>query len=127
MIRVFIGYDSAETVAYNVLSHSIHRNASEPVAITPIMLSQLQSVYHRSQHNLASTEFSFSRFLTPYLCDYGGRLPGDGPITHRPELGVPIPSLQRLAIKQRYKTRFMMVTEDTCADGEKQHDANGWK
>ncbi len=36
MIPIFIGYDSAETVAYHVLSHSIINRASMPVAITPI-------------------------------------------------------------------------------------------
>jgi len=72
MIRVFIGYDSRESVAMHVLSHSIHKRASQPVSITPIMLSQLQGVFNREKHPLQSTEFSFSRFLTPYLCDYQG-------------------------------------------------------
>ena len=31
MIKVFIGYDSKETVAFHVLSHSIHARASQPV------------------------------------------------------------------------------------------------
>ncbi len=72
LIRVFIGYDSSEIVAAHVLAHSIHERASSPVSITPIMLSQLRAVHHRPSHALASTEFSFSRFLTPYLCDYEG-------------------------------------------------------
>lgn len=72
MIKVFIGYDAAEAVAFSALSHSIHSLASEPVSITPIMLSQLQKFHTRDRHQLASTEFSFSRFLTPYLCDYEG-------------------------------------------------------
>lgn len=72
MIRVFIGYDTAETVAFNVLQHSIHERCSQPVSITPIRLSQLQGIYTRSRDPLQSTDFSFSRFLTPYLCDYQG-------------------------------------------------------
>ena len=72
MIRVFIGYDPAEAVAFSVLAHSIHTHASRPVAITPIMLSQLTPIHTRPRHQLASTEFSFSRFLTPFLCDYSG-------------------------------------------------------
>ena len=72
MIRVFIGYDKREDAAFSVLSHSIHRLASEPVSITPVMLSQLRGVYHREPNPLQSTEFSFSRFLTPYLCGYEG-------------------------------------------------------
>ena len=72
MIPVFIGYDSREEVAFSVLSYSIHRHASQPVSITPIMLSQLDGVFARDNHPLQSTEFSFSRFLTPYLAGYTG-------------------------------------------------------
>ncbi len=72
MIRVFIGYDPREAAAFGVLSHSIHARASQPVAIAPLMLSQLQHVYRRRRDPLQSTDFSFSRFLTPYLCDYEG-------------------------------------------------------
>ena len=72
MIRVFVGYDSREAVAFSVLAHSINARASQPVAVTPVMLSQLRGVYRRERNPLQSTDFSFSRFLTPYLCDYQG-------------------------------------------------------
>lgn len=72
MIRVFIGYDSAEEVAFGVLAHSIHARASVPVATAPVMLSQLKSVFQRTHNSLQSTEFSFSRFLTPWLAGYEG-------------------------------------------------------
>jgi len=72
MIRVFIGYDDREAVAYNVLSHSIQRLASEPVAIAPLKLTQLKRILTRERHPLQSTDFSFSRFLTPFLSDYTG-------------------------------------------------------
>ena len=72
MIKVFIGYDSREAVAYSVLAHSIHARASQPVSITPLMLSQLGGIYTRERHPLQTTDFSFTRFLTPYLCDYQG-------------------------------------------------------
>lgn len=72
MIRVFIGFDPRETVAYHVFSHSIMQHASEPVTISPIALNLFRSFYNRQQHMLASTEFSFSRFLVPYLCNYEG-------------------------------------------------------
>lgn len=72
MIRVFIGFDRREVVAFAVLSHSIHARASQPVSIAPLMLSQLRGVFTREPHPLQSTDFSFSRFLTPYLCNYDG-------------------------------------------------------
>ena len=72
MIRVFIGYDSAEEVAFSVLAHSIHARATAPVSTAPVMLSQLKDVFRREHNSLQSTEFSFSRFLTPYLAGYEG-------------------------------------------------------
>jgi hypothetical protein len=72
LIPVFIGFDSRESVAFSVLSHSIQRRASLPVSIAPLMLSQLEGVYKREKHPLQSTEFSFSRFLTPYLSGFVG-------------------------------------------------------
>jgi len=72
MIRVFVGYDPRESIAFSVLSHSIHIRASRPVSITPLMLSQLKGILTRERHPLQSTDFSFSRFLVPFLCDYQG-------------------------------------------------------
>ena len=72
MIHVYIGFDERETAAFHVLCHSIHMHASQPVSITPIMLSQLKGVYMRERNPLQSTDFSFSRFLAPYLADYQG-------------------------------------------------------
>ncbi len=72
MIRVFIGYDSHETVAFHVLAHSIHARASEPVVIAPLMLTQLRTLFYRERNALQSTEFSFSRFLVPHLSNYEG-------------------------------------------------------
>ena len=72
MINVFIGYDPREAVAFSVLAYSIQARASQPVAITPLMLSQLKKVLTRKRHPLQSSDFSFSRFLTPHLSDYSG-------------------------------------------------------
>ena len=70
MVRVFIGYDPAETVAYHVLAHSILRHASVPVSITGLVLRQLPMTRERDPKQ--STEFSFSRFLVPWLCGFKG-------------------------------------------------------
>lgn len=72
MIRIFIGYDPREAIAFSVLAHSIHVRASMPVSIAPLMLSQLGGALTRERHPLQSTDFAFSRFLTPYLSDYEG-------------------------------------------------------
>ncbi len=72
MIRVFIGYDEREAVAFSVLAYSIQARASVPVSVSPLMLSQLKGILTRERHPLQSTDFSFSRFLTPYLSGYAG-------------------------------------------------------
>ena len=72
MIRIFIGYDTREAAAFSVLAHSIHARATEPVAIAPVKLSELAGVYRREWNPLQSTQFSFSRFLTPFLCGFEG-------------------------------------------------------
>ena len=67
MIRIFIGYDNREAVAFSVLAHSIHQRASQPVTIAPLRLDQLGGVLTRERHPLQSSDFSFSLFLVPYL------------------------------------------------------------
>jgi hypothetical protein len=72
MIRVFIGYDARETVAWHVLCHSILARSSQPVSFVPLALDNLQGLFRRERNPLQSTDFSFTRFLTPYLSGYEG-------------------------------------------------------
>jgi len=72
MIRIFIGYDPREKVAYHALVQSIIENSSEPVSITPIAKKHLGNIYQRTRSVKESTEFSLTRFLTPYLSDFDG-------------------------------------------------------
>ena len=72
-LPVFIGYDPSETIAAQVLAYSISRRASKPVSVTFLRLDQLRSIHQRERHPLQSTEFSFTRFLTPYLAGYRGQ------------------------------------------------------
>jgi lipopolysaccharide biosynthesis glycosyltransferase len=72
VIRIFIGYDTRLPVLFNIAQHSIIRHASRPVAITPIKLTHLAHLFSRERLSIQSTEFSFSRFLAPYLAGYKG-------------------------------------------------------
>ena len=72
MIRIFIGYDPRETVAWHVLTHSILARASQPVAFIPLALNNLGPLMTREHNPLQSTDFSFSRFLTPQLSGFEG-------------------------------------------------------
>ena len=73
-LRVFIGYDSREPVGYHVCAHSILMRASELVAVIPLRQDTLraQGCYWRPIDTKASTEFSLTRFLVPYLSNYEG-------------------------------------------------------
>jgi len=70
--RIFVGFDSKEVVAYHVLTQSIIERSSIPVVFSPIVLNNLGGIFTRERNPLQSTEFSFSRFLVPYLSDYQG-------------------------------------------------------
>lgn len=65
-MRIFVGVDQRQPLAYTVLQSSIIRRASRPVMMTPLLLDQLP-VKRRGL-----TDFSFSRYLVPYLCGYEG-------------------------------------------------------
>lgn len=75
-IRVFIGYDRRVPIVAQVAVHSIQRRASRPVSITQLVISGLQKsgLMTRPLQGNQSTEFSFSRFLAPYLAGYEGWL-----------------------------------------------------
>ena len=70
MIKIFIGYDTKETVAYHVCSNSIIRHATQPIALMPLSLSLL-STYNET-HNDGSNDFIYTRFLIPTLQNYIG-------------------------------------------------------
>jgi hypothetical protein len=71
-LKIFIGYDPVESVAWHTMAHSILSRSSLPVAIVPINLANLKGVFSRERDPKQSNEFSFSRFLVPHLCGYEG-------------------------------------------------------
>ncbi len=70
-LKVFVGYDFAEAPAYHVLAASIMRHASRPVSITALSSRQI-APYTRARSATQATDFSFTRFMVPYLCGYEG-------------------------------------------------------
>ncbi len=64
--RIFIGLDSRQPLAHTVAYTSLIQNASRPVSVTPLILEQLP-IKRRGL-----TEFTFSRYLVPWLMDYQG-------------------------------------------------------
>ena len=72
MIKIFIGYDEGEKIAFHVLAESIRKQSSEPISITPIDLNTIRNHFIRDKQSNQSTEFAFSRFMVPYLSNYEG-------------------------------------------------------
>lgn len=70
MVKVFIGYDPREAVAYHVCSSSIIRHSSVPVSLTPLSLSNLRG--YQEKHTDGSNQFIYSRFMVPHLQNYEG-------------------------------------------------------
>jgi len=71
---VFIGYDSRESIASDVCEWSLKHKTEEPIDVRYLKIDELrnQGIYKRGNDNLGSTEFTFTRFLIPYLMDYKG-------------------------------------------------------
>ena len=72
VIKVFIGFDKVESVAWHTMASSIMRRSSSPVAIIPVYVANFKKFFNRPRDPKQSNEFSFTRFLVPYLCDYQG-------------------------------------------------------
>ena len=72
--NVYIGYDSKEDIAYRVCKYSILKRSGSNVKITSLKLHELvaKNLYKRDIDPLASTEFTYSRFLVPALNNYNG-------------------------------------------------------
>lgn len=87
-LKIFVGWDSREKVAYEVLKHSIEKHTHSDIQIIPLYHKELrrQGWFQRpwltgamdgNQTDLIdqrpfSTEFSHSRFLVPALMNYKG-------------------------------------------------------
>ncbi len=69
-IRIIVGFDQTESIAYHVFCQSILQNSSLPVWFLPLASNNFD--FYRETHFDGSNEFIYSRFLTPYLCNFSG-------------------------------------------------------
>lgn len=69
-LRIVVGFDQREAVAYHVFCQSIIERASCPVQFIPLAINALR--FYTETHTDGSNRFIYSRFLTPYLCGYEG-------------------------------------------------------
>ena len=72
-MKIFVGYDTREDIAYQVCEYSIYKHSTEAEVI-PLNQNTLRQDkwYWRGEDKLASTEFTFTRFLVPALANYDG-------------------------------------------------------
>jgi len=70
IIRIVVGYDKRESVAYHVFTQSVLEKSSAPVSFIPLSVNTLK--IYKETHADGSNEFIYSRFLTPFLMDYSG-------------------------------------------------------
>ncbi|WP_206367681.1 hypothetical protein [Sphingomonas piscis] len=73
-LKVFVGYDSREDIAWQVCRHSIERHSDGNVIVIPVRQPALRELglYTRTYDVGSSTEFSLTRFLTPFLSAQDG-------------------------------------------------------
>ena len=67
-LKVFVGWDPREDIAWEVCRHSIlSRTDPSKVIVTPLVQQELreQGLYTRPVDKKASTEFSLTRFMVP--------------------------------------------------------------
>ena len=72
-MKVFVGYDPREDIAYQVCKHSIIKRQPD-ADVRPLKQSELRQSgwYTRPIDKLATTEFTFTRFLIPELTNFKG-------------------------------------------------------
>ncbi len=108
MINLYVGYDEREAIAYHVFCHSVIKNTSIPVKITPLVLSQLKEF--NETHQDRSNDFVYSRFLTPYLNEFNGwAVFADGDMICQADLkeliGMADPNKALMVVKHDYQTK----------------------
>lgn len=72
-MKIFVGYDPREDIAYQVCKHSII-SRQQDAEVIPLVQKELRDAgwYNRPIDKLASTEFTFTRFLVPELMNFRG-------------------------------------------------------
>jgi lipopolysaccharide biosynthesis glycosyltransferase len=92
--NVYIGWDRREIEAFRVARESLHRHASIPCNVVPIVLAELElsglmrrprtkrggQMYDLISDAPMSTEFAIARFLTPLLAQRGWALFADADV-----------------------------------------------
>ena len=114
MLRIFIGWDQREPIAYDVAKFSLEQRASIPVDVQPIKLQDLvaRGVYSRAIDPLASTEFTYQ----PFLHAVSRRLQRLGAVRR---LRLPVPRRRRRARRNSTTRRRRSIASTTTTSRKK--------
>lgn len=109
MLKIYVGYDEREAIAYHTFCNSIIRNATQPVSIAPLALNNLKE--YTNYHSDGSNSFTYSRFLVPYLENYQGwALFADGDMICRDDIAKLFEyaddTKAAIVVKHNYQTKF---------------------
>ena len=69
-ITVVVGFDQREAVAYHTFCQSVIEKSTIPVQFIPLAINTLN--FYEEQHKDGGNKFIYSRFLTPYICEFKG-------------------------------------------------------
>ena len=70
LIRLVVGFDQREAIAYHVFVQSVIHNSNNPVSFFPLSKNAIS--FYNETHFDRSNAFTYSRFLTPYIMNFEG-------------------------------------------------------
>lgn len=109
MIRLFVGFDQREAIAYHVFCQSVMTHASKPISFIPLITKALEN--YQELHVDGSNDFIYTRFLCPKLSGYQGyALFVDGDMICRSDISnlwaLRDPEKAVQVVKHDYQTKF---------------------
>lgn len=107
-ITIVVGFDQREAVAYHAFCQSVIDKSSIPVQFLPLAVNTLKD--YRETHKDGSNAFIYSRFLTPYLCNFSGKaIFADGDMICRADIKELVDQFDKSkgvqVVKHDYKTK----------------------
>lgn len=107
-VRLVVGFDPREAIAYHVFCQSVLERTSIPVSFLPLVDQSLPG--YTENHQDGSNQFTYSRFLTPHLMGYQGwAIFADGDMVCRTDISAlwklkdPTKAVQ--VVKHNYRTK----------------------
>ena len=110
LIRIIVGFDQREAVAYHTFCQSIISRTTSPVQFIPLAKNSID--FYAEAHEDGSNDFVYSRFLTPFICNFTGKaIFADGDMICLSDINELIslfnPDMALQVVKHDYKTKAL--------------------